>query len=108
MLQYLWLVLLKDAILQVFNSVFTGQSKRKENKIKIPLFFSAYPYYVVYYPVASIINVTERTNLGSEFILISLCNTAADVSLFKSKPALAKNLNEKDQTFYILRHATLD
>lgn len=31
--------------------------------------------------MAYAINVTERTNLRSEFILISLCNTAADVSL---------------------------
>lgn len=40
------------------------------------------------------INVTEKANLRSEFILIRLCNAAADVSLFKDKPALAKNFNE--------------
>lgn len=49
---------------------------------------------MLYHPVPCIINVTEKTNLGSEFILISLCNTAADVSLYKSKPALAWNLDE--------------
>lgn len=49
---------------------------------------------MLYHPVACVINVTEKTNLGCEFILISLCNTAADVSPYKSKPALARNLNE--------------
>lgn len=49
---------------------------------------------MLYHPVSCVINVTEKTNLGSEFILISLCNTAADVSPYKSKPALARNLNE--------------
>lgn len=58
--------------------------------------------------MSCVINVTEKTNLGSEFILISLCNTAADVSLYKSKPALVRNLNEKAPMFDILRHAASD
>lgn len=45
--------------------------------------------------MSCVINVSEKANLGVEFILISLCNTAADVSLYKNKAALARNLNEK-------------
>lgn len=41
-----------------------------------------------------VITVTEKANLRSKFILIRLCNAAADVSPFKDKPGLAKNFNE--------------
>lgn len=41
-----------------------------------------------------VITVTEKANLRSKFILIRLCNAAADASLFKDKLALAKNFNE--------------
>lgn len=59
------------------------------------MFFSPC-YHITYFitPWILVINVTEKANLRSEFILIRLCNAAADVSLFKDKSALAKNFNE--------------
>lgn len=50
--------------------------------------------------MAYAINVTERTNLRSEFTLISLCNTAADVSLLRCNLYWLR-ISMKSQMFYI-------
>lgn len=46
--------------------------------------------------------MTERTNLRSEFILISFCNTAADVSLLMCSLYWLR-ISMKSQTFDVAK-----